>query len=58
MKTIKLDDLQKHKMLMALNYCSEVLSLIKRSKLDGRALCEMKILEESVQGLEAFMCGK
>ena len=58
MNILKLTEVQKHRLREALRDSSEVLREIKQHRLSGEALIDMKLLEESVQGLEALLLEK
>jgi len=55
---LKLTEIQKHKIQTALRDAADVLREIKLKTLKGEALTDMKVLEQSVQGLEVFAIGK
>ena len=52
MKKLALNEVQKHRLAVAHKEASDVLREIKQKPLDGKALSDMKVLEEAVQALE------
>lgn len=58
MKKIKLNPLEKQILTRSFIDLSGFLNAIKRKKLEGQALNDMRTLEESVQNLECFLLGK
>lgn len=55
MKILKLTEVQKFRLREALRDSAAVLQEIKQQHLSGEALVDMKLLEESVQGIEAVL---
>lgn len=58
MKKIKLSETEKYIIRNSHNELNMVLQKIKRNRLEGQALKDMKILEEAVINLECFSLGK
>lgn len=55
MKTLKLTELQKHKLRVAFGNMSDVLREIKQNKLESHALKDMQCIEQAVQMIEVVM---
>lgn len=55
---LKLTELEKHQLEVALHNARAVLHDIKRKPLKGEALADMKALEEAVTNMECVIIGK